>query len=82
MNNNNYLEIEPKEIVKVANKIKIKVLALELNISAIIKVEAYSFDGNILNTYQIILQGQDYKNWTNDDYLIQYVCTEFGFTLV
>ena len=79
---NKYIEIEPKEIVKVANKIKIKVLALELNISAIIKIEAYSFDGNILNTYQIILQGQDYQNWTNDDYLIQYVCKEFGFTLV
>lgn len=82
MDNNKYIEIEPKEIVKVANKIKIKVLALELNISAIIKIEAYSFDGNILNTYQIILEGQEYKNWTNDDNLIQYVCKEFGFTLV
>lgn len=80
--NNKYLEIEAKEIIKIANKIRIQVLALELNKSAIIKVEAYSFDGHILNTYQIILEGQDYNNWTNDDYLIQYVCNEFGFTLV
>lgn len=78
---NNYINIEPKVIEKLVHKISIKVLYLELNKNAIIKVESFSENNELLDTNNIFLDGPDYQNWNNDDFLIQYVCNKYGFTL-
>lgn len=77
----NFINIEPKQINLIAHKISLKVLYLELNQNAIIKVESFSESNELLETKQFILDGADYKNWYNDDFLIQYVCNKYGFTL-
>jgi hypothetical protein len=79
---NNYINIEQKVIEKLVHKIAIKVLYLELNKNAIIKVESFSENNELLDTNNIFLDGADYQNWNNDDFLIQYVCNKFGFTLL
>ena len=77
----NFINIEPKQINLVAYKISIKVLYLELNQNAIIKVDLFSENNELLQTKQFILDGPDYKNWYNDDFLIQYVCNKYGYIL-
>ena len=79
---NLFINIEPKVIAKIAYKISIRVLYLELNNNAIIKVESFSQNNEILDTNQFILDGEDYQNWNNDDYLIQYVCNKYGYSLL
>ena len=77
----NFLNIEPKQINLEARKISIKVLYLELNTNAIIKVESFSENNELLNSKQFNLDGSDYNNWNNDDFLIQYVCDKYGYSL-
>ena len=77
----NFINIEPKEINLVAHKISVKVLYLELNSNAIIKVDLFSESNDLLQTNQFILDGEDYQNWYNDDFLIQYVCNKYGYIL-
>ena len=77
----NFINIEPKQINLVAHKISVKVLYLELNSNAIIKVDLFSESNDLLQTNQFILDGEDYKNWYNDDFLIQYVCNKYGYIL-
>ena len=77
----NFINIEPKQINLVAHKISVKVLYLELNSNAIIKVDLFSESNDLLQTNQFILDGEDYQNWYNDDFLIQYVCNKYGYIL-
>ena len=77
----NFLNIEPKQITLEAYKISIKVLYLELNNNAIIKVESFSQNNELIDTKQFDLNGSDYQNWNNDDFLIQYVCDKYGYSL-
>jgi hypothetical protein len=80
--NNSYLQIQPKNIIEIADKISIRVSDIQINKYAIISVEIFNVDSKLINRKEFILDGINYQNWTNDDYLIQYVCNEFGFTLV
>ena len=80
--NNSYLQIQPKNIIEIADKISIRVSDIQINKYAIISVETFNVDSKLINRKEFILDGINYQNWTNDDYLIQYVCNEFGFTLV
>lgn len=77
----NFINIQPKQINLLAHKISVKVLHLELNRNAIIKVESFSESNELLQTKQFILDGPDYQNWYNDDFLIQYICNKYGFIL-
>lgn len=76
-----YISIQPKDITQTVNKILIKVIHIELNSYAIIKVQTYDSDEKMITCEQLILSGQDYDNWTTDDYLIQYVCNKYNYTL-
>jgi hypothetical protein len=80
--NNSYLQIQPKNIIEIADKISIRVSDIQINKYAIISVEIFNVDSKLINRKEFILDGINYHNWINDDYLIQYVCNEFGFTLV
>jgi hypothetical protein len=80
--NNSYLQIQPKNIIEIADKISIRVSDIQINKYAIISVETFNVDSKLISRKEFILDGINYHNWINDDYLIQYVCNEFGFTLV
>jgi hypothetical protein len=76
-----YINIEQKEICLSATKISIDVLLIELNIRAIIRVRFYSSDSKLLDTDEFVLDGDEYADWNNDDYLIDYVCDKYNISL-
>jgi hypothetical protein len=76
-----YINIEQKEISLSATKISIDVLLIELNIRAIIRVRFYSSDSKLLDTDEFVLDGDEYADWNNDDYLIDYVCDKYNISL-
>jgi hypothetical protein len=76
-----YINIQPKDLILVSSKISINVLLVELNIRAIIRVRFYSNDSKLLNTEEFILEGNDYMSWQNDNYLINYVCEKYNIDL-
>lgn len=78
---NDYINIQDKQVIFTANKLQINVLYLELNNLATISVKLFSSDNKLLQSDDFILSGSDYLNWHDDDYLIEYVCDKYGYTL-
>ena len=77
----NYIDIQSYDLIQIISKIKIKVMNLILNKSATIKVEYLDDDNKLLNTYYFELNGDDYQLWTNDNFVINYVCNKYGLVL-
>ena len=56
---------------------------LVLNTSANFRVWLYDIQDKLIEVKVIVMEGQDYHNWGNDDqYVLQFVATQLGFTLV
>lgn len=63
------------------NKIQITINSLELDIKANITVGFYD-DKDILRRSEFaVLEGEEYMNWTTDDYLVNWVCQKYGLVL-
>ena len=77
----NYICIESCDLIQIISKIKIKVINLVLNESAMIKVESFDDENKLLNTYYFELNGNDYQMWNTDSWLVDYVCDKYGFVI-
>ena len=77
----NYIDVEPSNLVQVISKIKINVLHLHLNVMATIQVVAYSADNQQLASYCFELVSPEYDDWHDDDWLVDYVCQKYGFQI-
>ena len=77
-----YINIQEKQVISIATKIEIKVLHIELNQSAVISVKLFNNNSKLLDSNDFILEGEEYDNWHDDDYLIDYVCTKYNLELV
>jgi hypothetical protein len=72
-----------KTTTKVVVRFAMDIIDLVLNTSATFRVITYDIEGSSIDTTSVLLAGEDYTNWgTNDDYVIQFVATQLGFTLV
>lgn len=76
---NKFINIESKSICLEGTKITIDVLALELNSYAVIRVKLYDDTDKIIDTVQFVLSDNEYKQWQDDNYLINYVCNKYGY---
>ncbi len=77
----NYIHIESCDLIQIISKIKIKVMNLVLNESAMIKLESFDNENKLLNTHYFELNGKNYQMWNTDDWLIDYVCSKYGFVI-
>ena len=56
---------------------------LILNTSASFKVWLYDIQNKLIEVKVVSMIGEDYTNWGNDDkYVLQFIATQLGFTLV
>jgi hypothetical protein len=76
-----YINIQPKDITQTVSKILIKVSNLELNSYAIIKVQTYDSSEKMITSESFVLSGTEYDMWSTDNYLIEYVCNKYNYTL-
>ncbi len=76
-----YINIQTKQVIQNASKIAIKVLYIELNQSAVISVKLFDDNSKLLDSHEFILQDEEYDNWHEDDYLIDYVCNKYDLIL-
>lgn len=77
----NYIHIESCDLIQIISKIKIKVINLILNESAMIEVKSFDDENKLLNTYYFELNGNNYQMWNTDTWLIDYVCNKYGFII-
>ncbi len=76
-----YINVEACDLIQVIQKIKINVLYLELNVKATIQCMCFDCENRLLNNYVFELDGEDYRLWTSDPWLINYVCEKYGFVI-
>lgn len=75
------IEIKPIEkiITKVIKKVTVRVVELKLFTSVSISVYMYGDNKEFIERHLLVMDGDDYKNWNNDDeYLINYVFTKLN----
>ena len=72
----------PYDIVSsiTVNRFDIDSIDIQLFKSAVIRVNLYGFDGFRVSVRNVVMEGDDYANWGNDDqYIITYVMNTLGF---
>lgn len=60
---------------------EIIVTSLQLNILVSLVVKCYDVNNKFLFDKQFVIEGDEYLNWgSNDDYIINLVCSKMGLT--
>lgn len=62
------------------NHIRISVSSLELGVSAIITTNFYDERDELRRQEIALLDGQEYLDWTTDDYITSWVCKKYNLT--
>jgi hypothetical protein len=78
-------QIVPQEQIttKVVSSFDVQNIELVLFNSARIRVAILDENGNMLDLTFLTMEGEDYTNWGSDDnYIINYVATKLGFTII
>ena len=75
------IQVEPKEISLSIKSIKIEIPYLLLNVMAMVRVQCFDENNNLLVIYNFELVDDDYQLWKDDTDLIDYVCDKYGFDL-
>lgn len=72
-----------KTTVQTAIRFSLDISQLVLNTSATFRVSLYDVDDKCIENKYVTLEGNDYKNWSNDDqYVINFIATSLGFVIV
>jgi hypothetical protein len=75
--------IMPYDIVSsiTVNRFEIDSIDIRLFTSAIIRVNLFGLDGFRISVKNVLMEGDDYAKWGNDDqYIITFVMNSLGFT--
>lgn len=65
----------------VVTKIEMKVMNMFLNSHVTIMVHYFNSNGHLLENKIVKIEGEEYKNWGNDDnYITNLVLTKLGLT--
>lgn len=77
--------IEPfdKTTIQTGVRFTADIVLIIFNTSATFRVYLYDADDKVIDNSIIILEGQDYLNWNNDDnYIIQLIADKMGFQII
>uniref|UniRef100_A0A6C0KQP8 Uncharacterized protein n=1 Tax=viral metagenome TaxID=1070528 RepID=A0A6C0KQP8_9ZZZZ len=84
MSNGGTINIDPSTItdIKTVTGFRVSINSLELFTSVSLRVELISQQGSLLDIRYLVLTGDDYTNWNNDDtYIINITAQKLGFVL-
>ena len=73
----------PFEIVSTltVNRFEIDSIDIRLFTSAVIRVNLFDLNGFRVSVKNVLMEGEDYTNWGNDDqYILTFVINSLGFT--
>ena len=74
------INIQPFAVSKDVVKVKIYVSYIEFNTKAVFAVDSYLATGGIFKHDDVVMEGEDYNMWNNDDnYAINFVLGKLGY---
>lgn len=60
------------------DSIKISIHTYEVNVRAVVKVDLHQENGNYISSEYVELTGNDFINWEQDDFLINFVLNQLN----
>jgi hypothetical protein len=63
----------------IISSISIEIVGLVFNSFVDVRVLQKSSDGNICKVEHIRIEGDDYKNWKDDDYIPNFILNKLGY---
>ena len=75
------IQVEPSVIteVKTITNLRVSIQELQLFCNVFVRAELLNRDGNVVDVRYVLIDGDDYKNWNNNDqYLIDKVAEKLG----
>ena len=84
MNYPSNVPIEPSVVteVKTITNFKLSTQDLQLFTSVTFRCELLNDNGSLIDLKYVVIDGDDYKNWNNDDqYIINKVAEKLGFVI-
>lgn len=78
------IEIEEKEVIdtRTIKKLRIEIVDIIFNVSARFRVMLYDLAEQLIKSVIVIIEGEDYKRWGNDDEVVlDLVLTKMGLSL-
>lgn len=63
-------------------RIEILISNMELGVKAGITTNFYDEIYQVRRSEFAILEGQEYQDWTTDDYLVNWVCNKYGIVIL
>ena len=78
------IKVTPLDITNVKTVIAFRIMNVKivLNQRAVVSVQLLDADNKIVKIEQVVLTGDDYKNWGNDDtYVNIFVCNKLGLNV-
>ena len=78
----NSIKVNQKQANIVIDNIKINVFVYELNVKAIFKVDLYQENGNFITSEYVEILGEDFINWEQDDFVINYILDKLNLTAI
>ena len=75
------VEIVPVAFTKSLVRANIQLLYLDLGVSATFSVYSHTASGEMCKRDDVVMAGEDYQKWTNDDsYAIDFCLAKLGYT--
>lgn len=76
--------IQPYEQIIKYSIVRIDIIIsnLELNTKAGITTNFFDDTGTLRRQEFAILEGEEYMDWTTDDYVVNWVCNKYGLQLL
>ena len=72
------IPVEPYNYIRNVASVSIYTGVVKFNESIQVSVEYYDSVGNFVDRIYVLLEGDDYNNWSNDDELIALVMSKLG----
>jgi hypothetical protein len=64
------------------DNIKINIQTYEVNIRAVFKVDLYQSNGHYISSEYVELIGEDFINWEQDDFLIDFILNKLNLVKI
>jgi hypothetical protein len=64
------------------DSIKISVNTYEVNVRAVFKVDLHQENGNYISSEYVELIGEDFINWEQDDFLINFILNKLNLVKI
>ena len=72
------IQVVQKSTNIMIDNIKINIQTYEVNIRAVFKVDLHQSNGHYISSEYVELSGQDFINWEQDDFLIDFILNKLN----